>query len=61
MLYEYNCFCKICGSGAVYLSRKENLTEKEQKELEFTCNDCMWKIFQGKIKPLYIKQLSLLK
>jgi len=45
-MFEHKCHCRLCGSEAVYSSKKPVLSEKEKRELDFTCNDCMWAILQ---------------
>ena len=45
-MFEHKCYCRFCGLEAVYSSRKAVLSEKQKKELPFTCNACMWEILQ---------------
>lgn len=58
-MFEHKCHCRLCGLEAIYLNNKAILTEKEQKALEFTCNDCMWKILQERWQKEQPIQLAL--
>ncbi len=53
---EHKCYCESCGLEAIFSSRKKVLTEKEKKELDFTCNDCMWLFLR--IRKLAFFQLT---
>jgi len=46
--FAHRCYCKVCDQAAIYYSRKRVLTEKEKKELSFTCNDCMDKYLRSR-------------
>jgi len=58
-MFEHKCYCRFCGLEASYFNKKIVLTIKEKKALEFTCNDCMTKIFKKRKSLQSFEQLAL--
>jgi len=57
-MFDHKCFCRLCGLEAIYQSRNKVLSTKQKKDLSFTCNDCMWEIWQKREKLEKFNQLT---